>query len=218
MANNNFRFQTDWNVYQRRAWVGQPGNQDGHLVIRGVVSTGSNSDDNKPRPGYPVYYNATDNRWQVPRSTAQIQQAAGILLYRPSDIVNDDKNIIYDDDTIVEIMIRGTVWVQAGTALNPFQAMTWDNDDEDWIARDDISIDAIADIAAHTALTGVTAGDVNGGLTELETNINIVKDNLETAVVDTINKLGFTRITSIAPSAVAAGDLVEAYLTGGAII
>lgn len=216
--NNNFLFQRDWNVYQGRAWKGMPGNQDGHLVIRGVVSTGSHNDDRKPEPGYPVYYNRTDNRWQVPRTTTQIQSATGVLLYRPSDILNDDHEIVYDDDTVVEIMIRGTVWVESGTALAPFQAMTWDNGDEDWIARDELATDPITDIVAHTALTGNNAADINTALTELEGNINQVKDDTESTIVSTINKLGFTRFTSIAPSATSAGDLVEVYLPGGAIV
>ena len=215
----SFLYQTDWNVYQGRAWAGQPGNQDAHLVIRGVVSTGSDTNDRKPRPGYPVFYNDANGRWQVPRTDSQIRRIQGVVLYRPSDIMNDSGNIVYENDTAVEIMIRGTVWVMSGDTILPMEKMTWDNEDADWVSGAAPEVSVAGDIAAHTAVSGaVDDTALNTALTEMETNINTVADDIVAQVNNSILDFGYTRIASLAPRSIASGEMVEAYINGSGII
>lgn len=164
-------------------------------MIPGAVNTPTSGV--KPRPGYPVYYNTTRNRWEVPTTAADIAQIQGVLLYRKNDRINDSGYTEYEDNTIADILIRGSLWVDSGAALNPMQRVTWDHSGADWIAGAVPTISALAD------LTGNAVSDINTGINSLESNIN----NLIVA-------LGYTRMTNISPSAVSSGDRFEIYLSG----
>ena len=194
-------FQKDWNTRQARAWAGMPGNQPGHMFIKGVVSTPS-TNGVIPRPGHPVYYNTTDDRWQVPGTDALTVNIQGILVYRKRDKVDDDGTIEYADGTVVDIMIRGSVWVPAGASLNPMQKINFDPSDGDWVAGTTPNVGAATDVADAS-----NAGQINAAVDSVITNTNAALANF-----------GFTRVTNISPAAVSSGDLFEAYLPGGVLL
>ena len=194
-------FQKDWETYQSKAWVGMPGNQPGHMFTKGVVSTPARNGV-IPRPGYPVYYNATDGRWQVPGTDALTVNIQGILVYRKRDKVGDDGTIEYADGTVVDIMLRGSVWVTAGATLNPMQKVNFDPSDGDWVAGTTPNVGAATDVTDASSAT----------------EINAAVDSVITATNAALANFGFTRVTNISPGAVSSGELFEAYLPGGVLL
>ena len=196
---NSMLFQRDWNTYQKKAFIGQTGSQPGSFNIRGIVNTpGSGT---KPQPGYPVFYNASTDRFEVPRTAAQVQRICGVIVYNLDDIPDASQEIIYENDDAAEICIRGSVWVKSGAALEPTAAVTWDTDDNDWIAA------STPTVAVHTPLTQNTVNAINTGLTDLRTKVNAA-----------IASLGYTRLGNLSARAVKSGELFEIYQSGGIII
>ena len=196
---SDFLFQREWNQYQKNAFLGQVGSQPGSAFIKGTVTTPSSG--TKPRPGYPVFYNATSKRFEVPRTAAQVLRICGVVTYYKSDIANSDGVIEYANDTMVDIMIRGSIWVQAGSGITPTSRITWDTANNDWVS------DSAPVIAAHTAISTNSAGNINTAIEELRTNVQ-----------SALNDLGYTRIGNYSPRDIADGELFEAYLSGGIIV
>ena len=190
---NTLRFQSDWLVHQANAWAGLMVSQPGSMVISGALRTPTGGVI--PRPGYPVYYNPTSDRWEVPTTAENIANIAGILLYRKSDIVNESGVIEYANDTIADILFRGAVWVEAGGAINPLSRITWDNAARDWVVSTENPVSEAADITANTAAA------INAGLDDVVGNVN--------AALGT-----FRRINCLSPMKITDGSLFEAYLQG----
>ena len=128
---NDLLLQQEWLTYQKVAFQGQVGSQPGACFIKGPVNTESSG--TKPQPGYPVYFNTTRERFEVPKTAAQIRKICGIVTYYKSSIKNASGVIEFDDDTLVDIMIRGSIWVKSGAAIKRTELITWDGSDSDWV-------------------------------------------------------------------------------------
>jgi len=183
---NSLLHQSEWNQYQGEAWIGLLLSIPGSVVIARQVSTPAGG--TKPQPGFPVFYNASANRYQVPTTAANIKRICGIVIYNKSDVPDSSGTIEYDDDDVVDIVIRGGAWVKSGAALEATDLLTWDNGDKDWVK------------GARPTITSSTAGDP----TDAELN-------------QLITDLSYSPIVNYSPTAVAAGDLVAAYLPGGVL-
>jgi len=192
-------FQSTYDVNQGDSFVGQLASQPGSIVIPGTVNVPNNG--KKPQPGFPVFYNSSNDGWEVPTTAANIRRIQGIVLYRTTDIPNDSNVVEFDTDDLIDILIRGQIFLKAGGAFDPFTRITWDNGDEDWIAG------AAPTVAAHTPTADNVAANINGAITSLRNNVNAA-----------INALGYTRLQSIHPNASTSGSNFLAYLSGSGIV
>lgn len=183
---NSLLLQREWNQYQAEAWVGMISTVPGSVFISRPIGVPTNNGV-KPRPGYPVYFDRTTNRYQVPINAEQIRQICGVVAYRGSDIAEAGV-IEYEDGDRPDILLRGGIWVQAGASLQATDLLTWDHSEKKWIKGSRPTIDAAS----------------AGNPTDAELNA-------------LISGLSFTSIINFSQVTVGDGQLIEAYLPGGAI-
>ena len=215
---SNLLFQTTYKANQDQAFEGQLGAQPGHIIIPGLVGIPT-SNGITPRPGYQVYFNTSTDRWEVPNSAALQTQRHGILVRRVSDIVDDDGVVEYEADTIVDILIRGTVWVKAGTTIKQMQEAIWNHTDRDWDVGGAPQLASVNDVATITSAIGTvnSAGvlsAINAGLSNVDDRIDALEANINTV----IGTFGYTRLTNLTPGTTNAGELFEVFFSGASIL
>ena len=97
-----------------------------------------------PRPGYAVYYDATNNAWALPTNAATSLRASGILSYPADTVANAASIVEFKDGDEIEVITNGVVWLVAGGATERHQQVHWDRSDFKWntLAR----VTAVADM------------------------------------------------------------------------
>ena len=118
--------QTNYNTYSQKGYIGDLSRPDEphaiDLVPAQVPASGRN-----PRPGDPVYWDATNNGAAVPTTANQAEQVFGIVTYYPGQVggtlstrptgANSDQFIEYTDGVLMPVIVMGTAWLLAGAAL-----------------------------------------------------------------------------------------------------
>lgn len=141
-----------------------------NVVRAGVVSTPTNG--TKPQPGFPVYWNATADRWQVPTTNAQILLIGGVIPYTKGDVANASGIVEYEDDAVVDIVRQGSIYVKAGVAIAQMAQVTWDATDKDYILKPALvvptdntkaNIDAAFGLRRLTGMENGESSDVSSG-------------------------------------------------------
>ena len=86
-------------------------------IERGRLNIPSGATRQQVRPGDAVFYNTSDNAWQVPDNNANQLVVGGILTY-PADLVaNADSFVIFASGAEIEVVTMGVVWVTYGGAV-----------------------------------------------------------------------------------------------------
>ena len=114
-----------------------------HRTDSGVIQVGG-SITRAPRPGDAVYYNTTENAFEVPTSGAQSLLVNGILTYRKDQVANADSIVEFADGDEVEIITVGVIWLTAGGAVEYGNQVEYQRGDYKWDAKTRVT--AIADI------------------------------------------------------------------------
>jgi len=87
-----------------------------------------------PAPGYPVYWDATNNRFALPTTDALNQTVCGILSYDGGTVAsslsatteNSPLGIEYKNDAVVKIGVLGTFWGIAAEAMKYGDLVEWE--------------------------------------------------------------------------------------------
>lgn len=195
---NTLLFQQEFNTYQKIAFLGQLGEQRGQVVIKVAVNTPASG--TKPRPGYPLFYNSASKRFEVPRTALQVKRICGVVTYYKSDIMSDAGVVEYENDTMIDLVIRGSIWVGAGATISPTDRITWDIANKNWVVADEISVEAFAAAADNSVA-----------------NVNAAIESLRSQVQTAIDARAYTQIGNYSPRDVNNGELFMAYLSGGII-
>lgn len=177
------------------------------------------------RPGEPVVYDATANRYRLPTSTEGTEMV-GIVSYDSGTVAttgtfpataNSNALVEYTNDSRVKVGIMGTFYVIAGEALEYGQLVQWDASSTNttyrqWIGRngpdlvtapEEMAVSGISttlpsdDATWQTAIAAIKAA-VDATFARANTNSNG-------------NYRQFARVPMmcVSPTPVAAGDLME---------
>lgn len=174
--------QRIYRTYEQEGWPGALARpNEPHAFHFGLINVPTGA-TRKPRPGDPVYWDATEKRYAIPTTAAQLNAVCGILVFDSGTVqgtldtipsnVNSDAFIEYADNAQVKVGVMGTYYALAGEALTYDQLVAWDTTDYKWDVRD------AADVAGHTALTDNAFANINTALTEVVTNVNAALGNL----------------------------------------
>ena len=156
--------QTQYNVYQQAGWPGALSRpNEPHAFHHGVLRVPSAA-TRTPRPGDPVYWDSTNNRFALPTTEALRRQAVGILSFDsgtvqaaqtlPTD-ANSDAFVEFKDGSRVKVCVMGTLYVVAGSALEYDDLVEWNLTDFDWTLR------------AAVVAAGNTTAQINAAFEEL---------------------------------------------------
>ena len=156
--------QSQFGVYQQPGWPGALSRpNEPHAFHHGVVRVPAAA-TRTPRPGDPVYWDATNNRFAIPTTAAERQQVVGILSFDsgtvqatqtlPSD-ANSDQFVEFKDGSRVKVCVMGTLYVVAGAALEYDDLVEWHLTDFDWTLR------------TAVAAAGNTQAQINAALADL---------------------------------------------------
>ena len=133
--------QIDFRRHQQPGWPGSNARPNQPYAFdTGVLNIPASG--NKPRPGEPVYYNATNNAFQLPASAANQLVAVGLIVYdsgvvqatlaAPGTSMNSDAFIEYNDGDIVKVAVMGTFFLLVGAAVEYGNLLTYNRTDRDW--------------------------------------------------------------------------------------
>ena len=131
-------------------------------VERGTLQVPASATRANPRPGDHLYYNNTQNAWQVPTSAATQLQVGGILGYRADDVAASNDFVQYSDGDEVEVITMGVVWVVAGGASERGDIVVMQTDD--WQYDAVTRVTAVTDIQEMPTVNyqrgAVASGDI----------------------------------------------------------
>ena len=118
-------FQPQYEQYHDKGYAGQGPARPGmpYLLDRGF----SGSDGLKPGYGVVNDRSVTDNEpWKLATATTRVD-IIGIVGYEQSNRnVNSDGEQEFDDGKAIKVWTEGPVWVRAGTAIKPYDLITFD--------------------------------------------------------------------------------------------
>ena len=202
--------QTQYNRYQQAGWPGALARpNEPHAFHIGVLHVPSGA-TRTPRPGDPVYYDATENQYAIPTTAAQLNAVCGIIVYdsgtvqaeltSPPTDANSPAYIEYKDNAEIKVGFAGTYFGIAGEAQEYDDLLVWDLTDFKWDVR------AAATVAAHTDVTADTVAAINAALTSVTTRVN--------AAIADLRRRPFT---CVARSPVAADGLTEIQIGFGRV-
>ena len=154
-----------------------------------------------PRPGDALYYNETENRYAIPTTAAQVLATIGILHYRRDAVVATGATVEFGDGAEIEVAVFGTFWVSAGSAMEYGQRIDWDIADFQWDPSGAITVAAVTDVAANSAVA-----------------INTAKDAIIASAQDAIDALGRLPIACVSRHPVAANGIAQARIGYGRIL
>lgn len=185
--------QSQYNIYQQEGWPGllsRP--NEPHAFHHGVLRVPSTGSPRKPRPGDPLFWDATNNRFALPTTAAEVEQVVGILSYDlgtvqqsqtlPSN-ANSDMFIEFENNSRIKVLVMGTIYVVAGSALEYDDLLVWDTTDFQW------------DVRAQATAAGNTQANINTALADLRQK----------------------PIVCVSRQAVASGELAEAQIGYGRV-
>lgn len=187
--------QKEYNIHQKNAYRGQISQPAKAYTKRGIAGVAT-SGGVKLKPGYPVFYNRTTNRYQVPTESQHILDIVGVCTYTVGDKRMDREDVEYEDGAVIQFLREGTMWVDAGEALFPFQSVTWDPVGLNFIQLTKPALEALTE----------TSWDADARA-EIKTEVDLL-----------VHSLGYTRIESAAPRNTDADSLVEIRFSGAGII
>ena len=101
------------------------------IVERGILKPITSSKAN-PVPGDALVWNGTGNGFSCP-VTASLKDIVGILTLR-QDTVTGSSGVSFSADDEIFICTLGTVWVEAGGAVEWGSRIVWQTDDSKWDA------------------------------------------------------------------------------------
>ena len=135
------KVQQAYNTYPQRGYPGdlarphEPNAID--LLPVQVPSSGRN-----PRPGDPVYWDATNDGAAVPTDANLNETVMGIVAMYSDQVAsrlsavpagaNSDAYIEYEDGDVMPVIVMGTVWLLAGAALEYGNLIRWNTSNFDW--------------------------------------------------------------------------------------
>ena len=153
--------QSQFDRYYQQGYPGDLARpSEPHAFDLGVAHVPANG--RKPRPGDAVYYNAAENAFAVPVDAATQRQAVGVVSYDPGLIQgtlaappadsNSDRFVEFEDGDPLKILVLGTAWVIAGSAMEygqlVQQASFGGGADYQWdVWTPDVTIDALTQVA-----------------------------------------------------------------------
>lgn len=163
--------QRQYRRYEQEGWPGALARpNEPHAFHFGLIDVPTGA-TRTPRPGDPVYWDATAERYAIPTTAVQVEAVCGILVFDSGTVqgtldsvpsnANSDAFVEYKDNDSVKVGVMGTFYAIAGEALNYDVLVEWDIANYKWDVR------ATAQAAAHTALTGNTVANINAGLTQV---------------------------------------------------
>ena len=149
-----------------------------------------------PKPGDAVHWNATQNRFQVPTTTAQARRAVGVLGYRVDTVANDANQVRFKDGDAVQVCVLGTVWCKVGEGVEYGDAVIFDTSDDDWVKFGGIPADAVE-------AEGTSQAQINTALASLKDQI--------------VEGLRAVEFTVVSPEPVASGSVAQVRIGFGRI-
>ena len=116
-------FQTAYTRYSPRGYIGDLARpEEPHAFDIGPCYVASSG--RSPRPGDSIYWNTTQNAFEVPNSEATREMVIGVVSYDPGTVPKTDSSgdpyVEYDNGDIIKVLVMGTVWLEAGSAIERF--------------------------------------------------------------------------------------------------
>ena len=137
--------QIEFRLHQQAGWPGslsrpnQPSAYDvGQLNVPAAATR-------NPRPGDAVYWNSTDNQYQLVTTSGNQLNTLGIIIYDAGTVqstlavalanANSEAFIEYLDGDTIKVGVMGTFYVQAGSAMEYGDLVDFDASDGKWDVR-----------------------------------------------------------------------------------
>lgn len=201
--------QANFRVHQQVGWPGSLARPNApYAYDTGTLHV--ESAGYKPRPGDPVYYDATNDDYRAP-AAANLDDVCGIIVYDQGTVqsvlasaptnANSDHYIEYEDGDIIKVAYVGNFFALAGEALEYNDRLVWDVTERKWDVQDAPAASAVADRTGNINLT----------------NINGLKDALVSSINDAIASLNQLPITCVSRAPVAADGIAELRIGFGRV-
>ena len=121
------------------------------------------------KPGDGVHLN-TDLKWvreDNPATAAQGDAVLGVVSYDASSFpTKNNAAIEYTTDDFVKVLVKGFIWVQAGSDVAYNDIVTYDDSDQEWDTRTAAVSATIADGVNKKNIVATSTGS-DGGLLEV---------------------------------------------------
>ncbi len=162
--------QTQYNRYQQVGFPGQLARPNApHDFDRGQAEVALS-------PGQGVFYNSTENKWQLPTSTAERLLVTAVVGYDTGTVqntitqpagANSDQQIVFAADSVVKLQTEGSVYIVLGGTLEYGQTVVYNQTTGRWIAAPAIINDNITSLPKRVITLNSTGG-ADGDVVEVK--------------------------------------------------